>query len=359
MKTTAGSAAGLLGDALDLRHRLPATWVAVRAGQGPVYQARRVAYTTRHLTKAQAGEVDARIAPRLGRVSFGRLQSLLEAFVPEADPDGADAAAEAVAQERFVRLGRTSEHGLRFVMARVAAGDAVWGFALTNRLAEILRREGDVDSVDVRRSKAFGLQLTQPAEVLRLLCTHQDNEENDSDERDEFVDEPADVCPEPAEEPEPMDWSREPDQEPEFDEGCPEPVEGPTSPDPSPAVGAAAVRPGQGPAPPSSTCTSARWPYRPGGGSRGWRTLVRYWSPGCDTWWERPTQILLKPVIDLNDVPAPVDSYEIPDVIREHLRLRQPVDVFPYAAGTGRRMDLDHSLRYVPPSTAGRRAKPA
>ena len=56
------------------------------------------------------------------------------------------------------------------------------------------------------------------------------------------------------------------------------------------------------------------------------------------------TQIILKPVIDLNNMPAPVDSYEIPDVIREHLRLRQPVDVFPYAAGGSRRMDLDHTL---------------
>ena len=69
------------------------------------------------------------------------------------------------------------------------------------------------------------------------------------------------------------------------------------------------------------------------------------------------TQILLKPVIDVNEVPAPVDSYEIPDRIRHHLRLRQPVDVFPYAAGpstgSGRRMDLDHTLRFIPPGPGG------
>ncbi len=52
-------------------------------------------------------------------------------------------------------------------------------------------------------------------------------------------------------------------------------------------------------------------------------------------------------------MPAPVDSYEIPDVIREHLRLRQPVDVFPYAAGGSRRTDLDHTLRYVHPDHGG------
>ncbi len=146
LRTTAGSAARLIGDALDLRHRLPVTWAAVRAGQGPVYQARRVAYATRGLTQQQAGQVDARIGTRLGRVSFGRLQSLLEAYVYDADPDGADAAAEAAARDRFVRLGRTSEHGLRFIMARINAGDAAWGDALITRLAEILRLEGDLDT---------------------------------------------------------------------------------------------------------------------------------------------------------------------------------------------------------------------
>ena len=50
-----------------------------------------------------------------------------------------------------------------------------------------------------------------------------------------------------------------------------------------------------------------------------------------------------------------MDSYEIPDRIREHLRLRQPVDVFPYAAGPrpARQPDLDHTLRYVPPGHGG------
>ena len=178
----------MIGDALDLRHRLPVTWAAVRAGQGPVYQARRVAYATRGLTQQQAGQVDARIGTRLGRVSFGRLQSLLEAYVYDADPDGADAAAEAAARDRFVRLGRTSEHGLRFIMARINAGDAAWGDALITRLAEILRLEGDLDTVDVRRSTAFGLLITQPAEALRLLCLHR----HDDDEPEPDEPEPAD-----------------------------------------------------------------------------------------------------------------------------------------------------------------------
>jgi hypothetical protein len=45
----------------------------------------------------------------LGAVSWGRLQTLLEAAIYQADPDGAEQQAAAAAQERLVRLGRNSE----------------------------------------------------------------------------------------------------------------------------------------------------------------------------------------------------------------------------------------------------------
>jgi hypothetical protein len=57
-------------------------------------------------------------------------------------------------------------------------------------------------------------------------------------------------------------------------------------------------------------------------------------------------QIVVKPVIDLRDQ-INVHSYEIPDRIRERVRLRHPVDMFPYSgaeATTG--MDQDHITPY-------------
>ena len=41
LRMSDGSAARLIGDALDLRHRLPLVWAAAQAGQAPAYQARR------------------------------------------------------------------------------------------------------------------------------------------------------------------------------------------------------------------------------------------------------------------------------------------------------------------------------
>jgi Domain of unknown function (DUF222) len=330
LRASSGTAARLIADALDLRHRLPRTWAKAQAGQVPAYQARRVAFQTRKLTRAQAGEIDARVAPKLGAVPYGRLLTLLEAFVYDADPEGADAEAEQQARDRFVRLGRTSEHGFRVLVGKIAAGDAAWGFALTTRLAEVLRRDGDPDTLDVRRSKAFGLLITQPAEALALLNAHRDD---DPDPQDEEPPDEESREPEPAEQPEvAAEGSRsEPVEEPARVVRIVPPPFDPSKARPRAVVyihlSKAALTAGRGVARVEDIGPVLMTRLRGLLGDR------------C--------QILLKPVIDLNDTPTPVDAYEIPDAIAEHVRLRQPVDVFPFAGGGTRRTDLDHSTPFL------------
>ena len=192
LRMSDGSASRLIGDALDLRHRLPSIWTATQAGQVPAYQARRIASATRHFTAQQAATVDQRLGPSLGAVSWGRLERLLEAAIIAADPDAAERAAAAAAQERFVRLGCASEHGLKLIIARATAGDAIWFKATIDRIADILGHDGDPDPIEIRRSKAIGI-LAQPAEALQLLCRHQhDNWDGPPD--------PADAEAEPASE---------------------------------------------------------------------------------------------------------------------------------------------------------------
>jgi hypothetical protein len=62
---------------------------------------------------------------------------------------------------------------------------------------------------------------------------------------------------------------------------------------------------------------------------------------------------MVKPVIDLPAGHIPVDSYEIPAVLREQLQLRFPADVFPYAAAVSRRIDMDHTIPYLSPDKGG------
>jgi Domain of unknown function (DUF222) len=190
LRISDGSATRLIGDALDLRHRLPLIWAAAMAGQAPAHQARHIAAATRHLSCEQAASVDRHIAPSLGAVSWGRLQTLLDAAIYQADPDGADQQAAAAAQQRFVRLGRNSEHGLKLIIGRAAAGDAIWFKATIDRIADILAKQGDTDTIDVRRSKAIGI-LAQPALALQLLCPHQDDDWDGPAEPTEPAEEPT------------------------------------------------------------------------------------------------------------------------------------------------------------------------
>ena len=354
LRISDGSAARLIGDALDLRHRLPSIWVAAQAGQVPAYQARRIAHATRHLTMAQAGFVDRQLAPTLGAVAWGRLQTLLEAAIYQADPMRAEQEAEAAARERFVRLGRASEHGLKLIIARATAGDAIWFKATIDRIADILAHDGDLDPGEIRRSKAIGI-LAQPAQALQLLCRHQDDNGDGPGE-------PADAEARPASEEitfdEPGDFD-DFDRPGDFDEpGDPQ--------DPDPPAD-----------PPSSTHTLIE------AGDTDHHSL-NLTPPPFDPERARPRAVVyvhlaaealtagtgiarvenvgpimlgqlhvllgnrcsisLKPVIDLPAEHISVDCYEIPAQLREQLLLRYPADVFPYAATVSRSIDIDHTI---------------
>ncbi len=62
-------------------------------------------------------------------------------------------------------------------------------------------------------------------------------------------------------------------------------------------------------------------------------------------------RITIRPVVDLNAI-APVDSYEIPDRIRDAVAWRTPVDAFPYGNRLARGLDLDHTVPYAHASGA-------
>ena len=141
----------------------------------PAYQARRIATATRHLTADQACWVGHPTRPLVGCGVLGAARNLAAARRSSRPIRSAPNSKRALAaQQRFVRLGRATEHGLKLIIARANAGDAIWFKATIDRIADILARQGDPDPVEVRRSKAIGI-LAQPApQALELLCRHQD-----------------------------------------------------------------------------------------------------------------------------------------------------------------------------------------
>ncbi len=171
-----------LADVLDLQHRLPTMWAVVRAGDAEVYIARRVARLSRHLSADCVGVVDTAVARIIAHESGGRVLAVAEAKIIEADPALHDERVEAERARRYVGMGRTDEFGLRTVIARIEAGDAVWVEATIVRVAEILAPAHPHAHVDELRAIAFGF-LARPAELLQLLLEH--NSEGPSGEEDD------------------------------------------------------------------------------------------------------------------------------------------------------------------------------
>ena len=97
-----GAAAVLVGDALDLRHRLPRLWARIQAGEVRAWVGRKTAQATRQQTVEMAATVDRRVARWAHSVSWGRLETMIDAAIIEADPESAAVAVEVAARSQGV-----------------------------------------------------------------------------------------------------------------------------------------------------------------------------------------------------------------------------------------------------------------
>jgi antitoxin (DNA-binding transcriptional repressor) of toxin-antitoxin stability system len=170
-----------IADVLDLMHRLPRTWAACERGEAEVWVARKVAKLSRHLSLDRVAVVDAAVARVIASETAGRVISLAEGKVVEADPDLHDQRVETERRRRYVAVTRTDEAGLRTVIARVQAGDAVWVDATVERVADIIAPQHPDVTRGELRSIAFGY-LARPAELLTLLLEHTEAIEPASEE---------------------------------------------------------------------------------------------------------------------------------------------------------------------------------
>ena len=164
---SATSAGLLIGDALDLRHRLPLLWARLQTGQVKAWVGRKVARATRSHDAAAAAFVDAKVAPYAGTLSWGRLDTLVAAAIAAADPARAKADAEAAATRLGVFRQRSTDHGTVTTILRNTAPDAIWFDASIDRVADALALLGDTRPKDTRRAAAVGV-LANPHATLDL-----------------------------------------------------------------------------------------------------------------------------------------------------------------------------------------------
>ena len=164
-----------LADVLDLEHRLPLTWAVCRRGECEVWVGRRVARLSRHLPLDAVAVIDDAISRMIATEAVGRVLEVAEAKIIEADPALHEERCEAERRRRYVGLGRTDEHGLRTLIARLEAGDASAVDAIVHRVGEIIAPRHPEAHPDELRAIAFGW-LARPAELFALLLEHTSTE---------------------------------------------------------------------------------------------------------------------------------------------------------------------------------------
>jgi len=147
-----------LGEALELRHRLPRTWARVRSGDLPAWRARRIARATIALSPAAAGFVDDQVAGFAHRIRPSGVDRLVEEAIVRFMPEEARRRREAAEDGRHVHVhtGQVSFEGTVWVQAEVDLADALDLDTALSVGAARLADLGSAASLDVRRSEALG-----------------------------------------------------------------------------------------------------------------------------------------------------------------------------------------------------------
>ena len=147
-----------LGDAVELRYRLPKLWTATTTGRVQVWKARRIAQATKSLCPAAAGYVDTHLAHQAARCSFAQIERAVDDALRLFDPDEALKRRREAADERCfdVDLDQVSFNGTVHIDGELDLADALdLNDAITTGAAQ-LRELGCEESLNVRRSLAAG-----------------------------------------------------------------------------------------------------------------------------------------------------------------------------------------------------------
>ncbi|MGZ4491781.1 MAG: HNH endonuclease signature motif containing protein [Nocardioidaceae bacterium] len=298
---TTYAAERLIGDSLELRHRLPQLWRQVHAQHQPLqaWRARRIADHTKGLSPDAAAWVDAQVAPYAHKIGIDRTLAIVEAALLRFDPEGAARRAEKAAERRGVWLDDRVVDGHRGLRIEADALDASAFDAAVDRIAEALAARGDADTAQVRRAKAVGY-LSDP-DAARDLLRGSAGEHGASSSRPHlnlYVHLHEDALTGTA------------------------------------GVGEVARVEGIGPV----VVEKIRaWVER--GADEG--------GPGGS-----PIQVTVTPVRDLADRTS-VDGYETPDRQREVVLLRNPCCPFPWCDNLSRKKDMEHITTFVPTDEGG------
>ncbi len=145
-----------LGDAVELKYRLPRIWKRVVDGRLPVWKARKIADATRSLPAEGAAFVDRALYFVAHKCSFAEIDRQVDKARAEFDPAEAERRRLEAAERRHVKvhLGAMTHDGQVPITAMADIGDAV---AFEDYLATQAAKLDPTIPLQVRRSMVLGM----------------------------------------------------------------------------------------------------------------------------------------------------------------------------------------------------------
>lgn len=284
-----------VGEAVELRHRLPRLWKRVVTGDLQAWRARRIARQTICLTAEAAGFVDSHVSHVAHKIGPTQVDRLIEEAIVRFMPDEADRRRREAKDGRHVSIfkDQVTFEGTVHLDAEIDLADAIDLDEALSSTAAQLKALGSDDGLNARRSTALG-------EIARHQLTLDLASETDAD--------PTSV--EPARTPDPRRSS---------------------PPGPRQVVLYVHI---------SEAALTGR------GLARVENTRSFVSTDQVADWCGNPdTHVTVKPVIDLADHIS-VNAYEVPDRMTEQATLADHTCVFPWCTRPARRCDCDHIDAY-------------
>jgi hypothetical protein len=274
-----------VGKVIECAWRLPGIYTAVLQGRCTTYRAEQVADLTRQLSQEAATHVDQRLRGFVGSCTFAQVQRVLTEAIALYDPVLAEARRKDAADGRrfdidLDQLNTVDANGLVHVDGLIDAADGADLDTAVGRRAVLLGKLGHDGSIDVRRAVAVG-ELARADLALDLEAV------------DEETGEVTVASP-----------GRRAVLHVHLSDAA--------------LGGGAPVGRWEDQQVPVSTHQIKEWLQTPG------------------------TSVIVKPVIDLKDH-VPVDSYEIPDRLKERVRLRDHHCRYPWCGRRAINCDTDHA----------------
>ena len=325
----------LVGDALELRHRLPRLWARVAAGTLPAWRARKIAEHTKTLPAEAAAWVDDQVVGFAHKIGLKRVLDLVTVALARFDPEQAARRAKAARDGRGVWVDDETHDGTRI--------DPDRGRRPRRRR---VRRHHHRDRGRARRPREHRPHRPAPG--------HRDRR----DRRPPGHPRPPHPAPtDPARTATPTTTRRaDADQDGDGDERRQTATALARRGESGRRRSAASSGPGRGLVRRGKPVLYIHL-HADAVAAHGPNAIARVEGAGpvlagqVMAWLGR-TDLTVQPVLDLADN-TPVDAYETPHPTSETVYLISPCCPFPWCNNLTRNKDTDHIKKYVPPADGG------